>query len=201
VYQHIGCKNDRRRVKCLNLESELFESLFSAARKSANWSHPKFYLSTLQQQERSAFSSCLSYKALREWFFNAEQLGVRRYCKIGCLIIISVFADVIRHICNCKEQRVSFLASVALDSFNFYASFLTTAYLSPLIDSRIARWHVPKEPCCSGYTVHSSVQRDSHGRIKRSTAAKNAFRREPLECGGADAPSNMQWGSQEKTRS
>jgi hypothetical protein len=62
---------------------------------------------------------------------------------------------------------------------------------------------------------HPTVQRDSRGRIKRSTAAKNAFKHEhpcpstgrgsgscpgyvidhvnPLECGGADAPGNMQW--------
>ena len=60
-----------------------------------------------------------------------------------------------------------------------------------------------------------SVQRDSHGKIKRSAASKNAFKRQqpcpstgksrgacpgyvidhvkPLECGGADAPSNMLW--------
>jgi hypothetical protein len=60
-----------------------------------------------------------------------------------------------------------------------------------------------------------SVARDSHGRIKRSHAAKDAFQRanpcpangataggckgyvvdhiRPLECGGADDPSNMQW--------
>lgn len=57
--------------------------------------------------------------------------------------------------------------------------------------------------------------RDSHGRVKRSVAAKDAFRREhlcpstgkasgpcpgyvidhvkPLACGGLDDPSNMQW--------
>jgi hypothetical protein len=51
--------------------------------------------------------------------------------------------------------------------------------------------------------------RDSRGRIKRSTAAKEEFEREtgyshgrkgyvvdhvvPLACGGGDAPSNMQW--------
>jgi hypothetical protein len=66
-----------------------------------------------------------------------------------------------------------------------------------------------------GFTPHATVQRDSHGRIKRSEAAKNAFKHQqpcpstgrtsgrcpgyvidhvnPLECGGADAPSNMQW--------
>jgi len=66
-----------------------------------------------------------------------------------------------------------------------------------------------------GYTAHETVQRDKHGRIKRSSGAKRAFMHEqpcpstgktsgrcpgyvvdhvnPLECGGADAPSNMQW--------
>src|SRR5579862_9080563 len=55
----------------------------------------------------------------------------------------------------------------------------------------------------------SAAQRDSRGRIKRSAAAKDQFMREtgyphgrkgyvvdhinPLACGGADAPSNMQW--------
>ena len=60
-----------------------------------------------------------------------------------------------------------------------------------------------------------SIKRDTHGRIKRSSAAKHAFERQhpcpstgrtsgrcpgyvvdhvkPLECGGADAPGNMQW--------
>jgi hypothetical protein len=67
----------------------------------------------------------------------------------------------------------------------------------------------------NGYALNSSVQRDKHGKIKRSSAAKSAFERqtpcpstgknhgacpgyvvdhvEALECGGADAPSNMQW--------
>lgn len=66
-----------------------------------------------------------------------------------------------------------------------------------------------------GYTSDPSVGRDKHGKIKRSAAAKAAFERQspcpstgktsgrcsgyivdhvnPLECGGADAPSNMQW--------
>lgn len=67
----------------------------------------------------------------------------------------------------------------------------------------------------SGYTAHPSVHVGSNGKIKRSTAAKDAFKHQhpcpsnghssgscpgyvidhvnPLECGGADAPSNMQW--------
>jgi hypothetical protein len=66
-----------------------------------------------------------------------------------------------------------------------------------------------------GYVVHPSVAIDKRGKIKRSTAAKAAFERQspcpstgrtngrcpgyvvdhvmPLECGGADNPSNMQW--------
>ena len=66
-----------------------------------------------------------------------------------------------------------------------------------------------------GYTLHSTVQRDSHGRIKRSRAARDSFMRQhpcpstgrtsgrcpgyvvdhvrALVCGEADAPSNMQW--------
>lgn len=72
-----------------------------------------------------------------------------------------------------------------------------------------------KNYLAEGYSAHPSVQRDRHGRIKRSSAAKAAFERaspcpstgktsgsckgyvidhvKPLECDGADAPSNMQW--------
>lgn len=55
----------------------------------------------------------------------------------------------------------------------------------------------------------STVTRDEQGRIQRSEAARHAFARQtgypngrpgwiidhivPLACGGADAPSNMQW--------
>ena len=58
-------------------------------------------------------------------------------------------------------------------------------------------------------TTHAPGARDSHGRLKRSEAATDAFKRQtghphgwpghvidhikPLACGGADAPSNMQW--------
>jgi hypothetical protein len=66
-----------------------------------------------------------------------------------------------------------------------------------------------------GFRAHGTVRLDRHGKIKRSAAVKDAFKRQhpcpangntrgrcpgyvidhmnPLECGGADAPSNMQW--------
>jgi hypothetical protein len=72
-----------------------------------------------------------------------------------------------------------------------------------------------KNYLAEGYSANSSVQRDKHGKIKRSSSAKAAFERQSpcpstgktrgkcpgyvvdhinaLECGGADAPSNMQW--------
>jgi len=72
-----------------------------------------------------------------------------------------------------------------------------------------------KDFIAEGYSPHASVQRDRHGKIKRSGAAKSAFEQQfpcpstgktsgrcpgytvdhmtALECGGADAPSNMQW--------
>jgi hypothetical protein len=79
--------------------------------------------------------------------------------------------------------------------------------------------HMPR-PSSTGNVVAPSatssiVRASSHGKIKRSVAAKDAFKRQqpcpstgngsgacpgyvidhvkPLECGGADAPSNMQW--------
>jgi hypothetical protein len=72
-----------------------------------------------------------------------------------------------------------------------------------------------KDHVASGFSADPAVTRDSHGKIKRSGAAKDAFKRDnpcpstgkssgscpgyvidhvnPLECGGADAPSNMRW--------
>lgn len=71
------------------------------------------------------------------------------------------------------------------------------------------------KPSGSRSSTYGSVPRDNHGRIKRSEAAKDAFRRrhpcpstgksrgacpgyvidhvKPLANGGADAPNNMQW--------
>jgi hypothetical protein len=63
-----------------------------------------------------------------------------------------------------------------------------------------------KQPATS---LASAAPRDARGRIQRSAAARHAFARQtgypngrpgyvidhikPLACGGADAPSNMQW--------
>lgn len=82
------------------------------------------------------------------------------------------------------------------------------------VRSTVRRTAYRKDYAAPGYAL-PSVTRDSHGRIKRSHAAKEAFQRanpcpangatkggckgyvidhiSPLECGGADAPSNMQW--------
>jgi hypothetical protein len=65
-------------------------------------------------------------------------------------------------------------------------------------------------------SISSATSRDSRGRIKRSAAAKEEFEREtgyphgrpgyvvdpinPLACGGADAPSNMQWQTVEEAK-
>jgi hypothetical protein len=65
----------------------------------------------------------------------------------------------------------------------------------------------PRATTSSGSAA--TIARDPHGRIARSEAAKDAFLRQtgfphgrpgyivdhriPLACGGADAPSNMQW--------
>lgn len=62
----------------------------------------------------------------------------------------------------------------------------------------------------------ASVARDERGRIQRSEAARHAFARKtgypngrpgwiidhivPLACGGADAPSNMQWQTVDPVR-
>jgi len=64
--------------------------------------------------------------------------------------------------------------------------------------------------------ARSSATRDSHGRIARSEKARQDFKRQtgyssgrpgyiidhvvPLECGGADAPSNMQWQSRSEAK-
>jgi hypothetical protein len=65
-------------------------------------------------------------------------------------------------------------------------------------------------------SIPSTSSRDSRGRIKRSTAAKEEFERQsgyphgrpgyvvdhikPLACGGADASGNMQWQTVEEAK-
>ena len=69
--------------------------------------------------------------------------------------------------------------------------------------------HTSTKPRESSPSKAVAAPRDSHGRIKRSEAARSEFMRQtgyahgrpgyvvdhivPLACGGADAPSNMQW--------
>ncbi len=76
----------------------------------------------------------------------------------------------------------------------------------------VPRAHAPKAHASRPPRVHSPPApgpRDRHGRLKRSQEAKRDFERTtghphgwpghvidhriPLACGGADAPSNMQW--------
>lgn len=87
--------------------------------------------------------------------------------------------------------------------------------ISPSIPTLHPRTTYRHSYIAEGFTAHPTVQRDSHGRIKRSEAAKDEFKHQqpcpstgktsgrcpgyvidhvnPLECGGADAPPNMQW--------
>lgn len=74
----------------------------------------------------------------------------------------------------------------------------------------------------SGRKKASGVARDKHGKIKRSSSAKNTFKKKqpcpstrkskgscpgyvidhkiPLKKGGADSPSNMQWQTKEAAK-
>jgi hypothetical protein len=76
--------------------------------------------------------------------------------------------------------------------------------------------------CTAVQSAPPAIQRDAHGRIERSQAAKNAFKREhpcpathlptgpcpgyiidhiiALKRGGADSPSNMQWQTVEDAK-
>src|SRR5258706_2002875 len=94
-----------------------------------------------------------------------------------------------------------------------HAYSLPDATGSSTID--ISKLPYRKGYAANGYALHSSVQRDNHGKIKRSKAARSAFEQQTpcpstgkthgacpgyvvdhvqaLECGGADGPSNMQW--------
>jgi 5-methylcytosine-specific restriction endonuclease McrA len=110
------------------------------------------------------------------------------------------------------------------------ASYSTRGYRAPRASYRTSTsrrygTHVTTRarsaPRAHAYTPRISrqsvrVARDSRGRIRRSESAKRAFLRQtgyphgrpgyvvdhivPLACGGADAPSNMQWQSREAAR-
>jgi len=92
-------------------------------------------------------------------------------------------------------------------------------------DGTVVEAHERKAPSSTGVTQASSTTtptrcatcaRDSHGRILRDPAQRAAFERQtryphgrkgyvvdhviPLECGGLDAPSNMQWQTEAEAR-
>lgn len=76
--------------------------------------------------------------------------------------------------------------------------------------------HEQKERAKHETPAPTSVARDKDGKIQRSEAARHAFARQtgypngrpgyvidhivPLACGGADAPSNMQWQTIEEAK-
>ena len=91
-------------------------------------------------------------------------------------------------------------------------------YVAPHIRSLSGRDYHARPSSCPAYRSTRRIdlyQKRTPDRIKRSTAAKDSFKRQqpcpstgrssgaclgyvidhvrPLECGGADAPSNMQW--------
>jgi hypothetical protein len=103
------------------------------------------------------------------------------------------------------------LSSIALPAMAFGASH-STARSHSRSSTHVRSYkgsHRPRRAAAS------SVPRDRRGRIRRSAAAKHSFERQqpcpstgrtsgrcpgyvvdhvkPLECGGADAPGNMQW--------
>jgi hypothetical protein len=58
----------------------------------------------------------------------------------------------------------------------FCVLFLLLAFLCPAVYAK-SHGHRTKTYHAKSYSPHPSVRRDSHGRIRRSTAAKNAFKR------------------------
>jgi hypothetical protein len=115
-------------------------------------------------------------------------------------------------------------SSRSYSSHSYRAPSTRSSYRSHAYSGRSYRSHSPYSTHRSSGTASyrsrtasscGGVQRDSHGRIKRSEAAKNAFKRQhpcpatgkssgacpgyvidhvkPLANGGSDAPGNMQW--------
>jgi hypothetical protein len=98
---------------------------------------------------------------------------------------------------------------------SYRSSYRTHSYPHHSHQSRSPRSYQTSSYRSGRISTDRTVQRDSHGRIKRSAAAKDAFKRQhpcpstgrgtgacpgygidhvrPLAVGGADAPSNMQW--------
>ena|SRR2546427_709851 len=97
------------------------------------------------------------------------------------------------------------------------ASSRSTSSSSSAKNSKTASRTKTAKPLSSTIPKKSTVaQRNSNGKIKRSVAARNEFMKQsgyprgrkgyvvdhivPLECGGADAPSNMQWQTAQEAK-
>ena len=98
-------------------------------------------------------------------------------------------------------------------SHSSYGSHSHSSYGSHSHSSTLSYTPYKNNHLAYGYTAHPSVQYDKNGKIKRSERAKNDFKHQqpcpangnssgscpgyvidhvkPLECGGADTPSNM----------
>jgi hypothetical protein len=106
-------------------------------------------------------------------------------------------------------------SSYGSHSHSSYGSHSHSSYGSHSHSSTLSYTPYKNNHLAYGYTAHPSVQYDKNGKIKRSERAKNDFKHQqpcpangnssgscpgyvidhvkPLECGGADTPSNMQW--------
>jgi hypothetical protein len=96
-----------------------------------------------------------------------------------------------------------------------HSSYHSHSYSSHRAHSHSSTYHAPRTYHAHAGTTHYPGERDKHGHLERSEEAKGSFKRQhpcpstgrssgacpgyvvdhvrPLECGGADAPSNMQW--------
>ncbi len=87
----------------------------------------------------------------------------------------------------------------------------THAYQAPRTSTRSGAYRAPRAPRSPRAQAYVPGGRDARGRIRRSESARRQFMAQtgyprgrpgyvvdhvvPLACGGADAPSNMQWQS------
>jgi hypothetical protein len=110
---------------------------------------------------------------------------------------------------NARLAAVVVLASALLAFPSIAVASRSGSHTSHATHTKSSGTHTSTKPRESKPSRAVTAPRDSHGRIKRSEAARSEFMRgtgyahgrpgyvvdhiTPLACGGADAPSNMQW--------